>query len=113
MFRSLFIAASLALGASAFGLEHKEELKDYDFTQERMLLAQDGIYLISTFENSDAITAYTYYGDLLWEKSFFAKIISWQVAGRNIFVFSKHRSGYKTYITCIDRFTGALIWQKP
>lgn len=111
-FRLLFLALILSSG-SLFGWFNKDELKDYDFNQERMLLAEDSIYLISSFEDNDAISAYSYYGDLLWEKSFFAKIVSWQIAGRWIFVFSKHRSGTKTYLTCIDRFKGTLMWQRP
>lgn len=89
------------------------EFRDYDFQQERMLTAEDGIYLISSFEDSDKVTAYSYYGDLLWETSFHAKITSWQVFGDRIIVFSKHRSGYKTYLTCLDRYTGKSLWQRP
>lgn len=89
------------------------EFKDYQFEQERMLMADDGIYLISSFEDSDHVTAYSYYGDVLWDTPFFAKITSWRVAGNRIIVFSKHRNGYKTYLTCLDRYTGKMIWQKP
>jgi outer membrane protein assembly factor BamB len=86
---------------------------DYSFDQDRMMLAEDGIYLISSFEDSDKVTAYSYYGELLWDTSFHAKITSWQIAGNNVIVFSKHRSGYKTYITCLDRYSGRLLWQRP
>lgn len=89
------------------------DFRDYDFEQERMLMAEDGIYLISSFEDSDHVTAYSYYGDLLWDTEFFAKITSWQVAGSRIIVFSKHRNGYKTYLTCLDRYSGKKIWQRP
>jgi outer membrane protein assembly factor BamB len=89
------------------------EFRDYDFQQERMLTAEDGIYLISSFEDSDHVTAYSYYGELLWNTSFYAKITSWRVVGDRIIVFSKHRNGYKTYLTCLDRYTGQSLWQRP
>ena len=86
---------------------------DYDFSQERMMLAEDGIYMISTFDNCDKVTAYSHYGDFLWETEFFAKIISWEVFGSRVIVFSKHRNGYQTYLTCLDRYTGKKMWQRP
>ncbi len=87
--------------------------KDYDFEQERMLIAEDGIYLVSSFDSKDRLTAYSHYGEFLWESSFFAKITSWQVVGNRIFVFSKDRDGYSTYLTCVDRYTGRMLWQRP
>ena len=102
-------ALCLPFAASAY-FENKD---DFALEQERMLLASDGIYIISTFEDSDHASAYTYYGDLIWDTPFHAKIISWQVSGNNIIVFSKHRSGTKTYLTCLDRYSGRTIWQRP
>jgi hypothetical protein len=86
---------------------------DYDFQQERMLTAEDGIYLISSFETKDGITAYSYYGEKLWEVFFHAKITSWQVVGDRVFIFSKDRGGSTTYLTCLDRFTGRRLWERP
>jgi len=104
-------AIALFLGLASFA--SAKEFYDYDFNQEKMLCAEDGIFLISSFEDSDVITAHSYNGIPLWDRSFFAKIVSWRVIGDRIIVFSKHRSGYKTYLTCIDRFSGALLWQRP
>jgi len=104
---------ALGLFLSLGSLANADGLRDYDFQQERMLLAEDGIYLISSFDDCDKVTAYSYYGDPLWDTSFFAKITSWQVAGNSIIVFSKHRNGNKTYLTCLDRYTGKMLWQKP
>lgn len=87
--------------------------KDFAFEQERMLIAEDGIYLISSFEENDKVTAYSHFGDPLWNTSFYAKITSWQVIGDAIIVFSKHRDGYKTFLTCLDRYTGNVLWQRP
>lgn len=90
-----------------------ERFKDYDFEQERMILAEDGIYIISSFEQSDGLTAYSYNGARLWETTFYAKIISWRIAGDGIVVFSKDRAAPKTYLSCLNRYTGVVLWERP
>lgn len=104
---------TIALALSFASIASAQNFEDYEFAQERMLCAEDGIYIISTFEDSDHVTAYGYAGNKLWDRSFFAKITSWQVIGNRIVVFSKHRNGNQTYLTCINRFSGDLIWQRP
>ncbi len=99
----------LVLGSFAHANLHN----DFAFEQERMLLAEDGIYIISSFDDTDKVTAYSYHGNLLWDTSFHAKITSWQVMGNSIIVFSKHRYNTKTYLTCLDRYSGAVVWQRP
>lgn len=103
------LAFLMAFGTMGFA----QTQYDYDFQQDRMLLTSDGIYIISSFEETDGISAYAYNGNLAWEQRFRAKIVSWQIAQNYIFVFSKHRSGYKTYLTCLDRFSGRVIWERP
>lgn len=100
----LFMIASFATA---------QEFRDYDFTQERMFCSEDGIYIISSFEDSDHVSAYSYQGSRLWDRPFFAKITSWAIVGNYIIVFSKHRAGYQTYLTCLNRFSGDKIWQQP
>ncbi|MBA3602921.1 MAG: hypothetical protein H0W50_04620 [Parachlamydiaceae bacterium] len=87
--------------------------KDYNFQQERMLLSSNAVFVISSFDTQDHITAYTYYGVRLWNAPFHAKILSWQQAGDYIFVFSKDRKGNSTYLTCMDKCSGELVWQRP
>ena len=108
-FMALILSCLLLTGASAV---HAGDFKDYDFQQDKMLLASDAIFMISSFESSDFVSAYSYYGDVLWNKKFHAKIVSWQIANDTVFVFSKARSGYKTYITCLDRRSGNVIWER-
>lgn len=97
----------------AVGTEVSATPVDYDFQQERMLLSSNAVFVISTFDSEDHVTAYTYYGTRIWNAPFHAKILSWQLAGDFVFVFSKDRNGHKTYLTCIDRDSGALVWQRP
>lgn len=86
---------------------------DYDFNQERMIVDRGEIYLISTFKSQDGVTAYNFNGQRLWEVRFAAKIMSWNVQPAIILVFSKDRDGHSTYLTCLDRFTGRCLWQRP
>ncbi len=86
---------------------------DYDFLQERMLLSSNAVYVISSFDTQDHITAYTHSGLRLWNAPFRAKILSWQIAGDYIFIFSKDRKGSTTYLTCIEKISGELAWQRP
>lgn len=111
LFRSILLCLlfSTALITQAFA----GSIEDYDFQQERMKLTPDSVMVISTFDSEDHVTAYTYAGVRLWNAPFHAKILSWEIAGNYIFIFSKDRKGTKTYITCLDRHTGSLIWQKP
>ncbi|PWY57673.1 hypothetical protein DGG96_00840 [Legionella qingyii] len=107
MLLGLLLSTALITQASAAPTE------DYDFQQERMKLTPDSVMVISTFDSQDHVTAYTYAGVRLWNVPFHAKILSWQIAGDYVFIFSKDRKGTKTYITCLNRHTGAPIWQKP
>jgi hypothetical protein len=89
------------------------KFSDYDFSQDRMIVSTTRIYVISSFETADHIAAYSHEGKLIWNAVFHAKIISWQIQGDQIFVFSKDRGGYQTYVTCVDRYTGTMKWQRP
>ena len=111
--RNLFICMLLAFAFSTQLSAAPGNGQDYDFQQERMLLSHDTIYIISCFDSEDHITAYSYYGTRLWDAPFHAKILSWQLADDYIFVFSKSRQGVKTYLTCINSYNGAMIWQRP
>lgn len=86
---------------------------DYEFNQERMIVDHGEIFLISTFKTQDGVTVYNFNGQRLWEVKFHAKIMSWNVQPDIIFVFSKDRDGHSTYLTCLDRFTGRCLWQRP
>lgn len=86
---------------------------DFEFKQDRMLVDGSEIYIISSFDNQDGVSAYNFNGQLLWEARFHAKILSWNVQPKIIIVFSKDRDNFATYLTCIDRKTGRCLWQKP
>jgi hypothetical protein len=86
---------------------------DYDFNQDRMIVDRGEIFLISSFDKQDGLTVYNFNGQRLWEARFHAKILSWDVQPDIILVFSKDRDGHATYLTCIDRFNGRCLWQRP
>lgn len=107
----LFI--SIAGSATAIGIAPPPNFQDYEFNQDKMQLSPTGIYVLSSFENNDYITAYTYKGQLLWEAPFHAKVVSWKIAGDAIFVLSKSRNANKSYLTSLDKFSGLMLWQRP
>lgn len=104
---------SLFFALCSFATVNGVQFKDYGFEQEKMILTSDSIVAISSFESQDHVAAYSYHGLRLWDTTFHAKILSWQIVSDYVFIFSKHRDGYKTYITCLDRYTGSLIWERP
>lgn len=107
--RSILIALALCFALPSFADSRKN---DYDFNQERMLVDQGEIFVISSFDSSDLLTAFDYYGNMLWEVRFNTKVLSWDVQPNLIFVFSKNRSGNKTFVNCIDRTTGIILWER-
>lgn len=114
-FVCLFLScAALAMASSDNRIPNTmpAEFADFDLKQDRMHVSSDTVYIVSSFDSSDHVTAYDYYGARLWDAKFHAKIISWQVRDNYIFIFSKARSGFKTYLSCVSRHTGHIIWEK-
>lgn len=85
---------------------------DYSFQQEKMKVDRDGIFIISSFDNSDVVAAYSFSGFRIWEAPFHAKIISWEVVDDQIIIFSKDRQGSRTYLDALNKYTGKLTWEK-
>jgi hypothetical protein len=84
--------------------------------QERMIQTPYSIMVLSSFSDSDHITAYQEDGRFLWNFSFKTKILAWQMRQENgyLYVFSKNRfSDNKTVLTCIDPAAGYIMWEKP
>lgn len=86
---------------------------DYGFEQDRMTINRGDVFVVSSFDTQDGITVYDLTGVRLWEARFHAKILAWQVEEDFVLVFSKDRGGTSTYLTCIDRRNGKMVWQKP
>lgn len=96
---------------------HEEEMQEkaYPMSQqaEGMCINNGEIFVVSSFTDADHLTAYTVNGVWIWNVKFTSKMISWQVFDHYIFVFTKDKYGRSTYITCLDRHTGLVIWQRP
>lgn len=112
LFHKACVAAFLCCGASVFASSDSSTVADFAFDQEKMWVSDDTVYIISSFDTNDAITAYDHYGTRLWNANFHAKIVSWQIRGNYIFAFSKSRAANKTYLTCLSRFSGGIIWER-
>lgn len=111
IFSLLIIAAAFFYFSPLSGSESSRF--DYDFNQDRMLVDHGEIFLVSTFSNQDGVTVYNFNGQRLWEVRFTTKIMSWSVQREIILVFSKDRNGQATFLTCLDRFTGRRLWERP
>jgi hypothetical protein len=109
--RAFLFSLPFLLGVSLSA--RPSELDDYSFNQERMVVDHGEIFLISTFDNKDGITVYNFNGQRLWEVKFHAKIMSWSFEPDVIFIFSKDRKGGTTYLTCLSRTTGRMLWERP
>ncbi len=80
---------------------------------EKLLAAEDLVYVISSFEEINYLTAFSLLGEMTWEVIFASAIVSCDLEGEYLFVFSKARNGSAYYLTCIEANTGKLIWEKP
>jgi hypothetical protein len=110
LFRAIVYSIPLLIAAS-LSAEIREN--DYAFNQERMVVDHGEIFLISTFDKQDGITVYNFNGQRLWEVKFHAKIMSWSIQPDVVLLFSKDRNGSSTYLTCLARTTGRMLWERP
>lgn len=114
LLKKMLLTATVICSATALSADEPKSLyTDYGFEQERMLIDRGDIFIISSFDSEDHLTVYDFLGNRIWDDSFHAKITSWRVVDDLVFVFSKSRAGHKTYLTCLDRYTGRMIWQRP
>jgi hypothetical protein len=85
-----------------------------ELNQDSMLFTPyDTILLLSSFDKTDHITAYSDYGTLLWDVTMYRTVLSWKLKGNHLYVFSRHHSKQSTTISCIDTITGAVLWERP
>lgn len=110
-FRTAFVAICLfAFGTACASTSY---FSDRNFDQDRMIATNYSLILLSPFEEQDHITAYTDYGNLLWDVTIHPKVMSWKLKDGLLYVFSKSRLMDKTYLTCIDPATGYILWERP
>ncbi len=79
--------------------------------QTSMLCTEDGIYVALTSRKNHTISAYSFQGHRLWEWDAAATITAWRVLQHHLIVFSKEKKRHQTHLTCIDRFSGEILWQ--
>jgi outer membrane protein assembly factor BamB len=105
--------ALLSLCLLGFSHVSASIFSDRNFDQDHMILTNYSILILSPFEDSDHISAYSDYGNLLWDVSFSTKVISWKIKDGYLYAFSKSRYLEKTYLTCIDPASGLVVWERP
>lgn len=109
-FRIALLTLGLSFGYMTSG--SAAVMNDYDFEQERMELTSTNVFIVSSFDSEDHLSSYTRNGSLEWNKIYATKIISWKVEGYYIYVYSKSRKGNKTYLRCLNKYDGEVIWIK-
>ncbi|MEI8366475.1 MAG: hypothetical protein WCF65_08685 [Parachlamydiaceae bacterium] len=77
-----------------------------------MATHEELIHVVSSFEKMDYFSSFTMEGERSWERSFNSKILSWDVQGDGILIFSKDRSVETYYLTCFQKKTGEFVWEK-
>jgi outer membrane protein assembly factor BamB len=105
--RSLLLGACLlTVGSASAGV-----LSDREFSQDQMLMTNHNVMILSAFDDEDHISAYNTGGQLLWDIRITPKVTSWKLKDGLLFIFAKDRYLEKTYLTCVNPVTGAIIWQ--
>jgi outer membrane protein assembly factor BamB len=89
-----------------------DELQWSDLLPERLILDEQHVYAISSFQGISYLTAYTYSGDLAWEVNFQTQIISSGIAQGRFFIFSQAIDRGLYFLTCVDAGDGKFLWEK-
>lgn len=110
-FRAVLVILGIFLFSQAYAIG--ASFSDRNFKQDRMIITNSSVIVLSPFEEQDHLTAYNDYGTLLWDVTVNSKVISWKIRDGLLFVFSKSRYLEKTYLTCVDPATGYIFWERP
>jgi hypothetical protein len=84
---------------------------DCTLEQEKMDLEYEAIYVVSSPDSGDVLSAYSYCGDLLWQVPFTGQIKSFQYDWGQMYVYSFQVDPYSTTLSCIDAESGQIVWQ--
>ena len=79
-------------------------------TQEKLIVKENAIYTICSFDSIDYFSTFDHEGTFLWEIPFGAKIISVEEAGDRLLLLSRARDGSSYFLSSIERATGTAIW---
>jgi hypothetical protein len=108
----MMLKNGIALLLSIASLSFAEEVQMEGFSTEPMVAGSDRIHLFSAFEQVTYLTTYSYAGEALWEMPFNSQVLSWKIKENQLLVFSKARSGFIYFLSCIDERDGALVWER-
>jgi len=79
---------------------------------EPLIVEEKTVYTVASFESVDFFTTYSHEGEFLWEIPFNTKIESIQENNDRILFLSKMRDETAYILSCFDKTTGTLIWEK-
>ncbi len=85
---------------------------DTRLEQERMIVESSFVYVASSFAEHDSICCHTHGGKMLWDLSFHSQVVSWDIQGDFLFVFSRSRHEEHVFLTCINKNNGTVLWER-
>ena len=80
--------------------------------QEKLIVREDIIYTVASFDIVDYFSSVDREGKFLWEIPFSSKIQSFEEAGQELLVLSQKRNGSAYFLSCIEKGTGKVLWEK-
>lgn len=80
--------------------------------QEKLIVKETLVHAIASFETVDYFSTFSREGVFLWEVPFSSKIQSIEDGGDQIFVLSQTRNEGAFFLSCMDKETGKIIWEK-
>ena len=90
------------------------EIPSSEYTTETLVLNNNLIHAISSFDEIDYFSTFSSSGDLVWEIPFSSQIVSTRIYSNELlYIFSKQRNGLVFYLSCIESANGKLVWEKP
>jgi len=80
--------------------------------QEKLIVKQNAIYTICSFDTVDYFTNLSPEGTFVWEMPFSSKIQSVEEGEDHLLILSKSRDGSAYFLSCIEKETGKSVWEK-
>lgn len=103
----------LFLALLVWGTLNADEELQMNATCEGFVIGEQLIYTVSPFEDVTYFTAYSFFGECVWEIPFGLEILSWKIHEGQILIFSHAFNNTLYLLTCVDAVKGSILWERP
>lgn len=100
MIRILFVFAAIRVFAGN------------EWNNDKLFVAQECVFVISSFAEVDYFTTFSQSGDFLWEIPFSSQIQSWKIEDNRLYILSQTRNKLAYYLSCVSPIDGKMAWEK-